>query len=297
MDIDKPKPVADSDSSDQEDEEVDPKIASLSTHELMLKLYVKMSKIEEKRIPRIKKSIKDLEANQVETNEKIETIEEKQKINEDQIEKNREDNEATKESINQIEFNQRNDKNEIKAIADELDNKLDEKSDKIMNFEERIKKLESNKTPTENKEEENKELNEIKNKINEMEKNKNKKLKEMEENFRKTMDTKIKQLQQEIEKKDLEKGTAKPIQSSLMEELRQAEETNKENPSLNFAAAVVAVPEKSSISTNANPNAPIRQPTGNRTRVNKGEKTKYKSIPLETPQAIVKEAATNVGIC
>ena len=164
MDLNQPKPVADSDSSDQEDEEVDPKIASLSTHELMIKLYVKMSKIEEKRIPRIKKSIKDLEANQVETNERIETIEEKQKYNEDQIEKNKEDNEAMKESMNQIKFNQRNDKNEVKAIADELDNKLDEKSDKIMNFEERIKKLESNKTPTENKEEENKELNEIKSK-------------------------------------------------------------------------------------------------------------------------------------
>ena len=102
------------------------------------------------------------------------------------------------------------------------------------------------------------------------------------------MDIKIKQLQEEIEKKDLEKGTAKPTQSSLMEELRQAEEINKENSSLNFAVAVVSVPEKSSTSSNANSNAEIRQSIGNRTRVNKGEKTKYMSIPLETPQEIVK---------
>ena len=125
MNRENPENLTESESSDQDDEVVDPKIASLSTHELMIKLYMKVSKIEEKNLPKIKKRIKNLEASQVETNEKIEIIEEKQKENQEKFERNKEENDFIKESVKQINHEQRTNKNEIKAITDELDNKLD----------------------------------------------------------------------------------------------------------------------------------------------------------------------------
>ena len=111
MNHENPENLTESESSDQEDDNVDPKIASLSTHELMIKLYMKVSKIEEKNIPKMKKIIKNLEAGQVEANEKIEIIEEKQKENEEKIERNKEENDLIKESVKQINREQRTKKN------------------------------------------------------------------------------------------------------------------------------------------------------------------------------------------
>ena len=48
----------DSDESDGEDNNIDPKIKGLSTHQLMERMYMKVSKIENTRLPKMKKTIK-----------------------------------------------------------------------------------------------------------------------------------------------------------------------------------------------------------------------------------------------
>ena len=276
--------------SDHDDSSVDPRIASLSTHELILKLYASMSRIEGTQIPKITKSISDLQANQVETAAKLEILEDKERNNEKEIEKNREETEKIKESIKQVNHKQKANMNEIKTMTDEIDNKIEEKSEKMKELETRINKIEKNKIKDNdhNKTVSNNEITKMKEKINEIEEERISRMKKMEENFRKEMDKKIQSLQQEINSiGGMKKPNQKNNENSLREELQLAESNQQESNGLDYRAATTNNVEKQRVV--------VREPIG-ANAAKKGEKQKYKSIPLETPEEIVKEAACTIGI-
>ena len=113
-------------------------------------------------------------------------------------------------------------------------------------------------------------------------------MKKMEENFRKEMDRKIQSLEKEINNIGGKKKTnQKNNENNLREELQQAESNQEEPNGVDYRTATANNVEKQRVV--------IREPIGaNATK--KGEKPKYKYIPLETPEEIVKEAACTIGI-
>ena len=92
----------DSDASEDDEAELDPSIAKLTTKQLMQKMCQKMIKLENTGIPKIKKNLKVPEANQLEIYEKIGSIDTKQKENEAKIEANKDKVTEMNEDVKQI---------------------------------------------------------------------------------------------------------------------------------------------------------------------------------------------------
>ena len=250
----------DSDESDGEDNEIDPKIKGLSTHQLMERMYMKVSKIENTRLPKMKKTIKNIEANQIEINEKIEEMEEKihdNKINNDKNEKKIEelDNE-----VKQMKRNQTKNENEIKALTEEVDRHAAEQEDhksKLRNMELRFRA------------EMDKKIAQIQKEIGEM-------------------------------NKDKILGPIQPAGRSINEELAEAQGTSRPvniapawqriaaSPAL--AAAIHRPPQ-----TAANPQIAASSQRGTQIAA-KSNNLRYKPIKIQTKEEIIKEAATTIGI-
>ena len=122
----KDEDFVDSDASDGEDTDIDPKIAKLSTHELMQRMFMKIDKMENKRIPKLKKTIKNIEANQVELNTKLEDMEDRIQENKAKTDENEEKIEKMNEEVMQMKKNQVRNENEIKALTDEVNKNAEE---------------------------------------------------------------------------------------------------------------------------------------------------------------------------
>ena len=118
--------LVDSDASDSEDGDVNPAIANLSNKQLMQKMYMKIVKFETVQILKIKFFLKTIEANQVEMNEKIETLEGKNKDNSDEIEANKNDINVMNEEIKQIKHHQKKNEGKIKALTVEVDRNIED---------------------------------------------------------------------------------------------------------------------------------------------------------------------------
>ena len=264
----------DSDASKEGDEELDPEIAKLNTKQLMQKIYLKLAKMEDTRIPKMKKKIADVEASQVATNSKVEALEDKDKELETNINENNERISKVEDATKQIEYTMKKSDSEIKAVTETIDQKAEK--DAVDKIEKKVE--EQNKTNTN-------------------------RMKELETRFRKDMDEKIRKLEDEIKKIN-----SSPLQ--LPRTVNLGPNTAAESLSIQQElqlAQRIPVSQRTPINRNdkpnyvtalSNPHEPSQRTKPNTTtqRPNRSDNKRFDPIITNSKEDIIKEAATNIGI-
>ena len=260
----------DSDSSDGEgDEEIDPEIAKLSTKQLMQRIYMKLNKIEDKKIPKLKKKIVDVEANQVAANSKMELLEDKNKDLENKIKETNERTDISEDLIKQTSHNMKKLDNEVKSITEIVDQKADKEV--IENIEQKLKDQGTNQTN---------------------------RMKELENRFRKDMDEKIKILEAEINKI----GPKPPTLIQPAGILNLGPSSANENLSIQQEiqnAQRIPVPSEDKQTANYARILSTRREATQRTRLQVPKPAQPETVaPIITysKEDIIKEAASNIGI-